>query len=442
MSSNNDFFSSFDASGQPQQRRKPVPPPRRPAAPPNASSAKTASAGASASYYASSSSSRPTATSLRPQPPAPPANRPAPRQPAAPSYYSSSAAPPQPAPTATAASTSANDWYTPSAATANTVTTAAPSPAAAAVMNPYATSAYGGGASSANNNSNIGNSNTAMQNNNYASNTMMGMNTNTNMNMNMNANQTGMDFNQNNNPSFSSSAALEGSMDSGAATFSNTAAAPTMSMFNPAAAAATKSTNQSTNSNTYSDDYDFENEPPLLEELGINLNHIWLKTKAVVVPSKRLSGNNSALVMDPKLIVQDADLAGPLAFALLLGCELLLTVKLSFGYIYGFGLAGCCSMTLILNLMSPTQPVNFWTVTSILGYGLLPVNVLAAYKIIVQQITGLETLTRALALLTILWSTTASTRLLEVGCGMDKQRYLMAYPIAMLYTAFVLITIF
>jgi hypothetical protein len=47
-----------------------------------------------------------------------------------------------------------------------------------------------------------------------------------------------------------------------------------------------------------------------------------------------------------------------------------------------------------------------------------------------------------LGMVTVVWSTTASTRLLEMGCGLREQRYLIAYPIALLYSAFVLITIF
>ena len=43
-------------------------------------------------------------------------------------------------------------------------------------------------------------------------------------------------------------------------------------------------------------------------------------------------------------LVADADMAGPLALALLLGGELLLSGKLQFGYIYGFGLFGCLAM--------------------------------------------------------------------------------------------------
>jgi len=188
------------------------------------------------------------------------------------------------------------------------------------------------------------------------------------------------------------------------------------------------------------DDMDLENEPPLLEELGVNLEHILLKTKAVVMPSVRLTGNSA--LMDPALIVEDADLAGPLAFCLLLGAELLFAGKIHFGYIYGLALFGCLSMTLVLNLLSPEQAVSVWTVASTLGYALLPVNILALLKVVLVNLASLNTLGRILGILTVVWSTTASTRLLEVGCGMRDQRYLIAYPIALLYSAFVLITIF
>jgi len=184
---------------------------------------------------------------------------------------------------------------------------------------------------------------------------------------------------------------------------------------------------------------DFDNEPPLLEELGVNLEHILLKTKAVVVPFRRFHKGNSALT-DPELIIEDADLAGPLLFFLLLGGELMMSGKLQFGYIYGLSMFGCLAMTVILNLMSPDKAISFWTVTSILGYALLPVNLLAAIKFLFMFY--LQGLTKVLAVVAVLWSTTASTRLLELGCGLQDQRYLLAYPIALLYSAFVLITIF
>ena len=202
----------------------------------------------------------------------------------------------------------------------------------------------------------------------------------------------------------------------------------------------------SLNSSNASDE-DYSNEPPLLEELGIHFDHIAMKTKAVILPFSRFqtTSDSSMEYLDPQVICKEADLAGPLAFCLLLGAEMVFMGKLQFGYIYGFGLFGCISMTLIANLMSPTEPISIWTVTSILGYALLPVNVLAVMKVFfMNQYTGINfvTLGRLLALVTVAWSTTASTRLLEVGCGLRDQRYLLAYPIALLYSAFVLITIF
>lgn len=179
----------------------------------------------------------------------------------------------------------------------------------------------------------------------------------------------------------------------------------------------------------------FENEPPLMEELGINIPQIIQKTKAVVSPVGTTSSIDSHLM-------DDDDLAGPLVYAMLLGGELLLSAKISFGYIYGFGLFGCFAMTLIINLMSPkAEGVSLWRVTSILGYCLLPVNFLAALNcILFLKYRGLLGL--ILAAVSVLWCTVASTRLFERSCDMRNQRYLIAYPIAMLYTSFVMITIF
>ena len=183
------------------------------------------------------------------------------------------------------------------------------------------------------------------------------------------------------------------------------------------------------------DELSFENEPPLMEELGINLPQIIQKTKAVIFPVGTTSSIDAHLM-------DDDDLAGPLVYALLLGGELLLSAKISFGYIYGFGLFDCFAMTLIINLMSPkAEGVSLWRVTSILGYCLLPVNFLAALNcVLFLKYRGLLGL--SLAAISVLWCTVASTRLFERSCDMRNQRYLIAYPIALLYTSFVMITIF
>ena len=57
-------------------------------------------------------------------------------------------------------------------------------------------------------------------------------------------------------------------------------------------------------------------------------------------------------------IIEDDNLAGPLAFVLLLGGELLLAAKMNFGYIYSLSLFRCFGMTLVLNLLSPTDSIS------------------------------------------------------------------------------------
>ena len=58
----------------------------------------------------------------------------------------------------------------------------------------------------------------------------------------------------------------------------------------------------------------FDDEPPLLEELGINFDHIYKKTLAVLNP----------FTITDAGIINETDLAGPLCFCLALGATLLL----------------------------------------------------------------------------------------------------------------------
>ncbi|KAL3927694.1 MAG: hypothetical protein SGBAC_012975 [Bacillariaceae sp.] len=240
---------------------------------------------------------------------------------------------------------------------------------------------------------------------------------------------------------------LQGSMDNASTASTSAAGMATQpvvvpqqaSMFQPSAFFS--STTSADTAMAPNDEDDFENEAPLLEELGVHFDHILLKTKTVCWPFTRTADLrvNTDMV---DAVVSDADLIGPICYCLALGGEMVLAGKLQFGYIYGFGLFGCVAMTLIVNLTSPKDAVSFWVVSSVLGYALIPVNILALVKIIIINLASLQKLGRILGLITVLWSTTASTRLLEIGCGLREQRYLIAYPIALLYSAFVLITIF
>ena len=61
--------------------------------------------------------------------------------------------------------------------------------------------------------------------------------------------------------------------------------------------------------------YDFSDEPPLLEELGVDMRRILSKTLAVVNPFKKI---DTAV-----MTAQDSDLAGPVIFAISLGALLM-----------------------------------------------------------------------------------------------------------------------
>jgi hypothetical protein len=120
--------------------------------------------------------------------------------------------------------------------------------------------------------------------------------------------------------------------------------------------------------NAHHDEY--EDEKPLLEELGIDFSHIRAKTLQVLFPTKL-----------PASLLEDADLAGPLVFCVLLGFGMLLSRKLHFGYIYGIGVMGSVGMYTVLNLMSNVN-LSFDKIVSILGYCLLPVVLLSFIGII------------------------------------------------------------
>uniref|UniRef100_A0A131XKQ0 Protein YIPF n=1 Tax=Hyalomma excavatum TaxID=257692 RepID=A0A131XKQ0_9ACAR len=179
---------------------------------------------------------------------------------------------------------------------------------------------------------------------------------------------------------------------------------------------------------SYGTDDDFENEPPLLEELGINFDHILQKTVAVLNPMK-----------DPDAaILQESDLAGPLVFCLAFGGFLLLTGKVHFGYIYGIGVLGCLAMYSLLNLMSASG-ISVGCTVSVLGYCLLPMVLLSGLSILFSLKGSLGT---AVALAVVVWCALSASKLFVTALSMVHQQPLVLYPCALVYGVFALLTIF
>jgi len=174
---------------------------------------------------------------------------------------------------------------------------------------------------------------------------------------------------------------------------------------------------------------DYSNEPPLLEELDIDFSKIMSKTRAVMQPFRTI---------DP-LLVGDADLTGPVLFCMCLGFTLLLAGKVHFGFIYGFFVFGCWSIYMLLNLMTKGEHIGIWMVMSTLGYCLLPIVIVSVLGI-VFSLTGI--IGNFIGAGAVGWSTLTATRLFGMSLNMESARFLIAYPVGLLYACFVLMTIF
>lgn len=180
---------------------------------------------------------------------------------------------------------------------------------------------------------------------------------------------------------------------------------------------------------------DFEDEPPLLEELGIDPDRIIAKTLAVLNPF-----HGQGVTDDANFLLQDADLAGPVLFCLLLGaCLLLSGGKVPFGYIYGLAMISCIVMYILLNLMATNIKISLTSVASVLGYCLLPIVGLSGLGIFVP-LSGIVGLVAGLVI--VFWCALSASRLFVTMSNDPQQRPLVAYPCCLLYGVFALIVIF
>ncbi|KAK3401860.1 hypothetical protein B0T20DRAFT_124697 [Sordaria brevicollis] len=220
----------------------------------------------------------------------------------------------------------------------------------------------------------------------------------------------------------------------------------------------------------------YEGEPPLLEELGVNFGHIRSKTLAVLNPFGRIDQH----------LMDDSDMAGPVLFFFLMGTFLLLSGRVHFGYIYGLALFGSISLHVILSLMAPSagspsgpnapgsvpgnpaaqggysaypnpsatsvssssvadhnnsgpSTLTFARSASVLGYCLLPLVATSLVGIVMPMDTPLGIVLTSGA---ILWSTYSASGIFCAVSRMRSMRALVAYPLALFYVGFGIMSVF
>ncbi|KAK1310123.1 hypothetical protein QJS10_CPA08g01511 [Acorus calamus] len=174
----------------------------------------------------------------------------------------------------------------------------------------------------------------------------------------------------------------------------------------------------------------FEDEPPLLEELGVNTRQIWRKTVSILVPFK----------LNPSLH-EDADLSGPIIYVMAFGLFQLLAGKLHFGILLGWVTVASLFLYVVFNMLAGRDgDLDLYRCFSLVGYCMLPIVIFSAVALFLPQ-GGILML--SMGMVFALWSTRVCTRLLvELASGGDRHRGLIAYACWLIYTLFSLLVIF
>ncbi|KAK4765948.1 hypothetical protein SAY87_007590 [Trapa incisa] len=174
----------------------------------------------------------------------------------------------------------------------------------------------------------------------------------------------------------------------------------------------------------------FEDEEPLLDELGIHPDQIWKKTRAILNPIR----------IDPT-IHRDSDLSGPIILYLCLCLFQLLSGKIQFGVILGWIVVSSMFLYVVFNMLAGRNGrLNLHTCTSVVGYCLFPVVILSAVSLFLPQGNYGRF---AVAEVFVLWATRACTSLMvALADGEEEHRGLVAYACFLIYTLFSLLVVF
>jgi len=174
----------------------------------------------------------------------------------------------------------------------------------------------------------------------------------------------------------------------------------------------------------------FDDEEPLLDELGIHPDQIWSKIRSVLNPFRV---NHT--------IHKDSDLSGPGLLYMAFCLFQLLAGKIQFGVILGWIVVSSIFLYVVFNMLAGrTGNLDLHTCTSVVGYSMLPVVIFSAISLFLPQggFVGL-----AIAAVFVLWATRASTGLVvSLTDGGDEHRGLIAYACFLIYTLFSLLVIF
>ncbi|EAN34024.1 putative integral membrane protein [Theileria parva strain Muguga] len=168
-------------------------------------------------------------------------------------------------------------------------------------------------------------------------------------------------------------------------------------------------------------------DPPLLDELGINVVEIYEHLLSVVLPKK---GNS--------LFLNYNDLSGPLLIFVTFALGLMFSGKICFSIIYVLSVFCNLGIYLLFNFLNE-QYISLSKTVTIMGYSLLP---LCLTPVIWLFSRFLKFLSVILVYSCVVWSTVSATYLFQAELNLGSRFYFVVYPILLYYTTFANIVIF
>ncbi|XP_057752772.1 uncharacterized protein LOC130970631 [Arachis stenosperma] len=205
---------------------------------------------------------------------------------------------------------------------------------------------------------------------------------------------------------------------------------PFMSFDIGSAAASTSSGPIYSGPGTVGGSANFDDEEPLLDELGIHPEQIWSKIRSVLNPFRV---NHT--------VHKDSDLSGPILLYMSFCLFQLLAGKIQFGVILGWIVVSSIFLYVVFNMLAGRAGnLDLHTCTSVVGYCMLPVVIYSAMSLFLPQ-GGIVAIVTASVF--VLWATRASTGLIVLlADGGEEHRGLIAYACFLIYTLFSLLVVF
>eukprot|EP00239_Pterosperma_sp_CCMP1384_P005043 CAMPEP_0197849092 /NCGR_PEP_ID=MMETSP1438-20131217/10875_1 /TAXON_ID=1461541 /ORGANISM="Pterosperma sp., Strain CCMP1384" /LENGTH=185 /DNA_ID=CAMNT_0043461617 /DNA_START=305 /DNA_END=862 /DNA_ORIENTATION=+ len=173
----------------------------------------------------------------------------------------------------------------------------------------------------------------------------------------------------------------------------------------------------------------FDDEPPLLEELGINPKQVIKNSLSV------LKGFNiNAESMD------DGDVSGTFLYSFALGCFHLLAGKFQFGDILGLMSVGLVALYWLLNVMAGAEGgIELNRVSAMVGYCMFPMVIYAGICVVVpsRSLAGV-----IIAVIATLWCSIVCAKILVAATpSLKGSTGLVLFPCLLFFSVFTLLTV-